>query len=604
MESASVTITDNSGGNPGTTQTITLSGTGVAPPVAATPQFSVAGGSYNSVQSVSIADATPGATIYYTTNNTTPTASSTKYTGTAIVVGASETLQAIAILTGYQNSAVALASYTITLTTVAMPTFTPGTSTVATGSTVTIADATAGATIYYTTNNSLPTTSSTSCASPCVVTLNGASGTVETIEAFAALSGYNNSTVVTAAYTITLPQAPTPYYNPAGGNASLGQPVTIFDNAQGGTIYYTTNGTTPTTSSASCSVVCSITLSTLVGTETIEAIATGPGYSTSAVGSATFTILPTAPAPTFSPAGGTVPPGSTVTISDTVAGATITYLIIGGGIINCVAPCSVTLSSTIGAAQDFQASALATGYSPSATTAANYTIAAPSFTFTATAANPAPTGSVTGTQANPAATDVTFTLALVAQSGYNTPVNISIAVGQGASADDDVPTVSCVDAGGVTFNSTKLSDGTINCTGSFTPTAGDGKGGGGTPVWVTFSADGNIPNPTPNPAISRPRGKSISRAASGGLGISLAGLVLGTFARRRRLVGNAVKLLALACMVASLGVLVGGCELIASVDRSKIPSSTDIVSSTITATPVGGGTPQSVTVWVTYNVNN
>ena len=69
-------------------------------------------GTYTSTQSVTIADTTPGATIYYTTNGTTPSTSSAVYSS-AITVSASSTLEALAIAPGYAQSAVATAAYVI-----------------------------------------------------------------------------------------------------------------------------------------------------------------------------------------------------------------------------------------------------------------------------------------------------------------------------------------------------------------------------------------------------------------------------------------------------------------------------------------------------------
>ena len=51
------------------------------PPIASPPTFSPAGGTYASPQTVTISDASPGATIYYTTNGTAPTTSATIYSG-------------------------------------------------------------------------------------------------------------------------------------------------------------------------------------------------------------------------------------------------------------------------------------------------------------------------------------------------------------------------------------------------------------------------------------------------------------------------------------------------------------------------------------------
>lgn len=85
------------------------------PPVqqqASIPVFSPAPGTYNAAQVVTITDATPGATIYYTTDGSNPSTTSTKYTQ-AIPVASTQTLKALATASGYTNSQVATAAYTI-----------------------------------------------------------------------------------------------------------------------------------------------------------------------------------------------------------------------------------------------------------------------------------------------------------------------------------------------------------------------------------------------------------------------------------------------------------------------------------------------------------
>jgi sugar lactone lactonase YvrE len=95
------------------TQAIALNGTGTASATAAaTPTFTPNGGTFSSTQSVTISDTTTGATIYYTTNGSAPTAASTPYTG-AISVSATTTIKAIAVATGYDNSAIGSATFTI-----------------------------------------------------------------------------------------------------------------------------------------------------------------------------------------------------------------------------------------------------------------------------------------------------------------------------------------------------------------------------------------------------------------------------------------------------------------------------------------------------------
>ncbi|MEC3981462.1 chitobiase/beta-hexosaminidase C-terminal domain-containing protein [Amycolatopsis sp. H20-H5] len=78
----------------------------------AAPTFTPPGGTYATTQSVTLASATSGSSIRYTVDGSTPTASSTPYTG-PITVSATTTLNAIGVQAGVASSAVSSASYTI-----------------------------------------------------------------------------------------------------------------------------------------------------------------------------------------------------------------------------------------------------------------------------------------------------------------------------------------------------------------------------------------------------------------------------------------------------------------------------------------------------------
>jgi RHS repeat-associated protein len=99
------------------TNTTAFFAAGVAPigtPTVATPVFSPAGGSYGSPTNVTVTCATAGAAIYYTTNGDIPNTGDTYiYNGDSIYVSGVTTLRAKAFASGYDDSAVATATYTI-----------------------------------------------------------------------------------------------------------------------------------------------------------------------------------------------------------------------------------------------------------------------------------------------------------------------------------------------------------------------------------------------------------------------------------------------------------------------------------------------------------
>jgi hypothetical protein len=318
-----LTFTPISVGNNGATLTATdslknngaalVSGVGTPAPPAGSPTFSVAAGTYTTIQTVTISDTTTGAAIYYTTNGSTPTTSSTLYSG-PITVGASETITAIATATGYAPSPVASVVYTINLPPAATPTFSVAAGTYTTPQTVTISDTTTGATIYYTTNGTAPTTGSTKYTGPVTV------GVTETINAIATPSttaiNFVNSAVASAIYTINLPTVAAPTFSVASGTYITVQQVSISDATTGATVYYTTDGSTPTTSSTvySSSIL-------VAGTQTIKAIAVDtPNYNNSAIASAVYVITLPPPAFTITSSNSTVtvPAGGSASVTLTI----------------------------------------------------------------------------------------------------------------------------------------------------------------------------------------------------------------------------------------------------------------------------------------------
>jgi hypothetical protein len=286
------------------------SNVGIAPypqPITKTPTFNPGAGTYTSSESVAIMDATGGAVIYYTTDGTMPTTSSSQYTA-AIPVTATETINAVAVAPGYSTSALATALYTIAPP---PPVFAPPPATYQTKQPVTITDGTTNAVIYYTTNGTTPTASSTKYTGAITVSV------TTTIEAIAIVPGGPASAVTTGTYTIA---PPPPVFAPKAAAYATAQSVAITDTTKGAVIYYTTDGvTTPTASSTLYSGPITVSVTT-----TIKAIAIAPGLPASNVATGVFTIGPP-PAPVFTPAPGSYANARNVTITDLTPTAVIYY---------------------------------------------------------------------------------------------------------------------------------------------------------------------------------------------------------------------------------------------------------------------------------------
>ena len=115
---------------------------------------------YTSAQNVTLSTATSGATIRYTTDGSTPTASSTAY-ASAINIATGTVLKAVGFKSGWIDSDVASGTYTMNFGTLATPAADQATGTYVSAVTVSLSSI-SGATIRYTTNNTAVQTNSRS----------------------------------------------------------------------------------------------------------------------------------------------------------------------------------------------------------------------------------------------------------------------------------------------------------------------------------------------------------------------------------------------------------------------------------------------------------
>lgn len=347
-------------------------------PKTAKPTFSPAAGSVEVGTSVTISCA-DDATIYYTTDGSTPDTSSSVYSSPIAIPNEGLTIKAVAKAADKDLSAVASARYTVSMQTVATPTFSPMGGSVPAGSTIIISCDTAGATIRYTTDGSEPDETSPVYTDGVTV-----GTTAFTLKAYAVKENMHDSATVSENYTVAMDMVATPVISPNAGAVNKGTEVSITCETAGAEIHYTTDGTNPTASSPVYSAAFVINAAT-----TVKAIGIKSGMTTSNIASAVYTIAKVA-TPTFTPAAGQINYGSTVVIATLTTGATIYYTTDGStpttSSTEYTAPIELTVATTI------KAIAVKSDMDDSAVASAAYTIhmdtvATPTFSPSAGAVN-------------------------------------------------------------------------------------------------------------------------------------------------------------------------------------------------------------------------
>jgi alpha-tubulin suppressor-like RCC1 family protein len=239
------------------------------------PAFTPGPGSYSSPRVVTIATPTPGATIHYTTDGTTPTDASPVHTA-PLSVDTFTTLKAVAARPGWTTSPPTSGVYTFNFGTLAPPAFSPAPGTYVTSVAVSLT-AHPGATIRYTLNGSDPTVASPVYSAPLVLSA------TTVVKARAFHPDYTTSPAASGTFSI---QVAAPTFTPEAGTYAAGQTVAIASAAPDATITYTLDGTEPTTSSTALPASGTLVL----GNYTLKAKAWKSGFTPSATTTATYAV--------------------------------------------------------------------------------------------------------------------------------------------------------------------------------------------------------------------------------------------------------------------------------------------------------------------------
>jgi alpha-tubulin suppressor-like RCC1 family protein len=206
-----------------------------------TPALTPGGGAYGSAQTVTVSTVTSGATLRYTTDGGEPGETDpVVVSGATLPVSRSQTLRVRGWRAGWTPSDTAVASYVLNLGTTATPTFSPPGGSYGSVVSVTIASATAGATVRYTLDGPDPGPRSPVYVSPILV-----SGSA-TLRARTYRAEMTPSAVGTATYAVSSGAVEAPALSLPAGWYRAWQTVVVTCPTAGATIHYTTSGADPT----------------------------------------------------------------------------------------------------------------------------------------------------------------------------------------------------------------------------------------------------------------------------------------------------------------------------------------------------------------------
>lgn len=222
------------------------------------PVISPKGGIYKNPQTITI-QAAPNASIYFTLDGSTPTPLSTLYTG-PINLAASDTLKVVSMVPGIPSSLSETDSavYIIdsTLAEVSAPVFNVPSGNYASVQNLTLTSETPEAQIYYTLNGDAPSESSAKYTSPITV------GSNASVRAVAIKNGMSNSSVKLETYSFNT-VAP-PLFSQESTSFTDSLVVAIESSTPGANIFYTTDGSTPDSTSTQYAAPFVINKSTVV----------------------------------------------------------------------------------------------------------------------------------------------------------------------------------------------------------------------------------------------------------------------------------------------------------------------------------------------------